>query len=151
MKKITLLFITISLVIIYSTASHAIIDTTNTDSTIAANSNVPIDKLTAQEIKRLFLGKTTIWKNGTEVKTCYLEDSSFAVAFIKDIIGKSAGAFDSYWSRQLFSGNGTPPEAFAKASEVVEFLNKNKGSICYLPQSDSYDSKEIKMIALQQT
>ncbi len=130
MKSLGLFFTTVFLIAIYSSSTYALVDNTKTDSSIAASSSVPVDRLTVQEVKRLFLGKTTIWQNGTEVKTCYLEDNSFGAEFVKEIIGKTTGTFHSYWTRQLFAGNGTPPEAFTKPEEVVAFLNKNKGSIC---------------------
>ncbi len=58
------------------------------DIKIIANKNVPVDTLTASEIKRLFDGKLKMWKNGDMVVLTQYKNEIVQKTFLKKYIKK---------------------------------------------------------------
>lgn len=89
--------------------------------------------LTADEVSRMFLKRTTQWADGSEiVPVDQVESASVRETFSQDVHGKSVSAIKSYWQRQIFSGRGVPPAERASNAEVLAFVRANPAAIGYV-------------------
>lgn len=98
---------------------RALLATLLTLSPIAATADVAlivnpansVSEISIDEAKRLYLGKTGNYPDGStaEVIDQAAGESSRAV-FYKKVVGKSESQAKAYWSKQIFTGKGTPPE-----------------------------------------
>lgn len=102
--------------------------------------------LSKTDIKRMFLGKKNKFANGTKVKPYYLAQGHAARdEFNKKVLGKSSSQIKAYWSKLIFTGKGTPPDALGDVSAVIKQVASEPGAIAYIEADAVTDA--IKVIA----
>ena len=62
------------------------------------------------------------------------------------VVGKTPNQFSRYWARKMFSGKGVPPRTFESSEEIIDFVNNNKGAVCYLAENPSIMLKNVKVL-----
>jgi ABC-type phosphate transport system substrate-binding protein len=99
--------------------------------TVIVNTDSKLKNISRDELSRIYLGKLTLWESsGTRVAPAMADESSpLGQAFLEDVTKKNVDQYRNYWKRQLFSGGGTPPKVYKKASEVVDYVARNPGGI----------------------
>lgn len=88
-------------------------------------------ELTAPEIRDMYLGRKTLWENGARVRICLMRGIGADDRFYRDLLKRDERAFNAYWVRRLFSGDGVPPTMVTTSQELRAFLDANPGGICY--------------------
>jgi len=53
-------------------------------------------------------------------------------AFVKQYLGKTDAALETYYRSLVFTGKGSMPKALASDAEVVSYVAKTKGAIGYV-------------------
>ncbi|MEO9871847.1 hypothetical protein [Ekhidna sp.] len=112
-----------------------------------ANSSVVEGSLSKSELRRIYFGFTTQWKNFEKVKPAYqvLEYPNFWEA-----ISTSESKFKSFWTKRVFSGNGVAPRDFDDSKSLIDYVNNTKGAIGIIPVSiKSSIGPECKVISIQ--
>jgi len=100
---------------------------------VVVNSSNAVGSLSRSEASRLFLRSTTQWKNGDSVKPVdQTKSSPVRAAFTKEILGRSMGAIDQYWTQSVFSGRAVPPPEKRSDAEVLAYVRENPGAIGYV-------------------
>lgn len=93
------------------------------DYIILSNAENNIHSLTTLEIKKIMLGKKTLWNETHRIKVGYVNSStSQSEIFFREVLNMSKYKFNRYWRRKLFSGNGVPPRRFRTQEELIEFV-----------------------------
>lgn len=119
------------------------------------NSANRLGELPVREIQRIFKKNTTRWagwvEDGKEVPVDPVDRERGAEVrklFSKRIFRKSASAIESYWQRQIFSGDDIPPEKLASEADVIEFVLQHRGGIGYVSTDTVLKDgvKELKVI-----
>ncbi len=94
------------------------------------------DALTAEQASNIFLGKTSTFPGGAAVTPVDLaEGNPVRDEFHNKVTKKDAAQLKAYWSRQTFTGKGTPPKEMASSAEVKKFVAGNHGAIGYVEKS----------------
>ena len=125
---LTIILCAILLSLGYSVSSHAEI------AVIVNNDNN--NSLDLKNIRKIFLGKTKAFPDGTEAKPLdQPEDSAIKSEFTSKVLRKTAASLNSYWSRMLFSSKGRPPRAMS-ADNVKKTIASNKNAIGYIDSKD---------------
>lgn len=101
---------------------------------ITDNSN-PVSTLTAKEVKNIYLGKKTVWSDGSHITVFTYSVSSVNVAFMKQMVRKTTQQYTTYWKKSLFTGTGLPPKDFASDEAIKSAIKAKPGSIGYIPAS----------------
>jgi len=110
------------------------------DYVVVVHSSNPVSSLSKTEASRLFLRSSTVWPNGEHVKPVDLaKNSSARAAFTKEILGRSMGAIDQYWTQSVFSGRAIPPPEKRSDAEVVAYVRENPGAIGYVAAGATTD------------
>ena len=99
---------------------------------VVANKNVPVNTLTMDEVKAIFLGEKTKWSNDTKVTFVILKTAEDEKAFLKEYVGKSPSQFKMYWKNQIFTGKGSIPASFDNVNDLIDFVSKTDGAIAYI-------------------
>ncbi|MBL4827863.1 MAG: hypothetical protein JKY66_09175 [Spongiibacteraceae bacterium] len=86
--------------------------------------------LTFKQLRKIYLGKITIWESGLPIRPCLYKTESATRKFYADIIRKTEEKYNMYWNRQLFSGSGAKPLEFTDRDSLQNHLRRNKGAIC---------------------
>jgi len=97
-------------------------------------------------LKKILLGKTKKWDDGSPVVLVILEGGDAHDKFVKKFAGKTAKQFQNFWRKMVFSGKGKMPQAFASEADLAAFVAANPGSIGYVAKGAAIDgAKEIKV------
>ncbi|MEW6984481.1 phosphate ABC transporter substrate-binding protein [Colwelliaceae bacterium 6471] len=105
-----------------------------------ANSDA-VDKVA---IKKIYTGKTKSFPSGGSVVAINQSGNNEITAeFNKKLLNKSSSQLKAYWSKQLFTGKGTPPQEIASDAEVLKLVAANPAYIGYVNSSAVTDDVKV--------
>jgi len=110
---------------------------------VVANSSVKAAGVTPEELKGVFLSTKTSLSDGSHVEPVLLKSGAAHEAFLKEYVGKSGNALETYYRALVFTGKGTMPKTLASDAEVVEYVAKTKGAIGYVSADASTDGVKV--------
>ena len=91
---------------------------------------------TAEDVQRMFLGKSKSFPSGGDALAFNLKDGSPArEAFNSGVLGKNESQVKAYWSQLVFTGKGTPPKEAADEDEMKKWVASNPNAIGYIDAS----------------
>jgi ABC-type phosphate transport system substrate-binding protein len=105
---------------------------TAADIKVIANSSIGASSVSADELKGVFLATKSSLSDGSHVEPVLLKSGAVHEAFLKDYVGKTDSALETYYRSLVFTGKGSMPKTFATDAEVVAFVEKTKGAIGYV-------------------
>ncbi len=95
-------------------------------------------------IGRIFLGKKKAFPDGsTALPVSQLEASAVTSEFAKKVLGKSKSQLKAYWSKQIFTGKGTPPDQLDSDASILDIVSKNPSSIGFIDSSAVNSSVKV--------
>lgn len=101
--------------------------------------------LSADQVKKIYLGKAKSFPGGGAVKAVdYQEGHALRSTFYSSVVGKSESQAKAYWSKLVFTGKGTPPQAMGSEADVLSFVAANPGALGYV-DSGSVDGS-VKVV-----
>ncbi len=111
---------------------------------LVANTSVSENELKSKDVSRIFLGKTTKLSGG-KINPCYINtiDES-GQYFFEQIVKKDHNKFKKYWTKKLFAGSGVAPKTFDSDSELMDYVQKTKGAICFV--TATADASGVKVV-----
>ena len=119
---------------------------------LVANSSVPGDALSKNDVRAIFLGKKSS-VSGQNVVIVTLKQGDAHKDFLKSVVGKTPSQFSSHWKRIVFTGKGKMPKAFKTEEELLTFVANTRGGIGYVSGAVSSDSRvkggSVKVITIQ--
>ncbi|NOU50519.1 phosphate ABC transporter substrate-binding protein [Pseudoalteromonas sp. JBTF-M23] len=94
-------------------------------------------------IAKIYLGKTKSFSDGTKVNAVGLNSGSSVDEFTTSVLGKSSSQYKAYWSKLIFTGKGTPPEALDNEQAVIDFVAANADAIGYVDSAKVTDNVKV--------
>lgn len=89
--------------------------------------------LTAEQASDIFLGRSsTIPGGGPAVPVDQSEGAAARDLFYQKATGKNAAQVKAYWSKQIFSGKGTPPKDAGNDAAVKALVAANPNLVGYI-------------------
>lgn len=129
-----LLLVSVSLMTLSAQAAIAVIVHPSNDT-----------KITKVVLKKIFLGKTQTFGNGTLVTPVNLVGGNHLSAiFNKKILNRSRSQIASRWAKLEFTGTGTPPENKSEA-EILALIAQHPEMIGYVDASAVSDKVKVVM------
>ena len=117
--------------------------------TIIANPSVKAEKISASEIKSVFLGERNSLRDGTHVEPVLSRGGAAHEVFVRDYLGKNDDALQNYYRSLVFTGKGLMPKALHSDVEVVAYVARTRGAIGYVSSTVARDG--VKTLAVYQT
>jgi len=103
-----------------------------------------VDRLSAGEVKALFLKKRVRFPNGEIAIPVNQDEDTHAYAeFAEKALDKDPSQLKSYWSTRVFSGKGTPPETVGGGAAVKALVSRSPTAIGYIDSSQVDDSVKV--------
>ena len=114
---------------------------------VVVNPGNDMTEISVKDAQRLYLGKTGKFPDGgkADVVDQKVGEGS-RDTFYKGVVGKSESQAKSYWSKQIFTGKGTPPEALGSDAEVKAKVSADPKAIGYIDASQVDDSVKKVLI-----
>jgi len=113
------------------------------DIKVIANPSVGASSVSSDELKGVFLATKSSLSDGSHVEPVLLKSGAVHEAFLRDYVGKTDSALETYYRSLVFTGKGSMPKAFATDAEVVTYVEKTKGAIGYVGAGTSTASAKV--------
>ncbi|MBI5551456.1 MAG: substrate-binding domain-containing protein [Desulfobacterales bacterium] len=117
------------------------------DVVVIANPSVATSSLSKQDVSNIYQGKKSTWDDGSKIVFVVLKGSAAHEQFLTEYVGKNDSQFDTFWKKQVFTGKGTPPQAFDSDEAMIDFVAKTAGAIGYV--SATAKVANVKTITVQ--
>lgn len=103
-------------------------------------------EISKADISRLFLGKKSKYSDNSKATPIYLAQGHAARdEFNKKALGKSSSQIKAYWSKLIFTGKGTPPDALGNIADVIAKVSSDPEAIAYIDAASANGS--VKVVA----
>ena len=102
------------------------------DLKLIANLSVGANSVTADEIKAVFLATRSSLSDGSHVEPVLLKGGPTHEAFLRDYVGKTGTAFETYFRSLVFTGKASMPKELASDADVVAYVAKTRGAVGYV-------------------
>ncbi len=106
---------------------------------VVANAGVKASDISTDELRSIFTGATTHFKDGSHAAPVTLKSGSVHEAFLSQYIGKNDSAFKATWRGLVFSGQATMPKSFDSEADLLEYVAKTPGAIGYAAKGAKHD------------
>ena len=113
---------------------------------VIANPSVKADSVSADELKSVFLEETSSLRDGSHVEPVLAKGGAAHEAFVKDYLGKSDAALQTYYRSLVFTGKGSMPKMVGSDAEVVAYVAKTKGAIGYVSAESSVEGAKVLQV-----
>jgi len=113
------------------------------DVKVIANSSVKAEGVSQDELKGVFLSTKTSLSDGSHVEPVLLKSGAAHEAFLKEYVGKTGNALETYYRSLVFTGKGSMPKTLASDAEVVDYVAKTKGAIGYVSADAGTDGVKV--------
>src|SRR5208283_162259 len=135
-----LIFIVAAMVILVSASASA------GGVTFNANSSVKADSVSADELKYVFLEETSSLSDGSHVEPVLAKGGAAHETFVKEYLGKSDAALQTYYRSLVFTGKGSMPKTVGGDAEVAAYVAKTKGAIGYVTSETSTEGAKTLQV-----
>lgn len=111
--------------------------------TVIVHPDSPLKEASQNEIKKLFLAKSTKIQGESLKPVAQNSSQSIRVVFDEDILGKNPARAKAYWSRLVFTAAGMPPPELDSNAAIVKWVSENPQAIGYVEDSTVDSSVKI--------
>ncbi len=106
------------------------------DVVVIVSAKSPITSLSADQVSKIFLGKSSTFPNH---KPAYPIDQQLGSPvrdeFYEKVVHKDASQLAAYWAKIIFTGEGRPPKLIVGDKAVVKTIADNPDAIGYIDSS----------------
>ena len=100
------------------------------DLLVIVNADSAVTRMSAREVRKLFLGKGRRLPDGSRAVLARFEPAD--TRFNERALGRSDAQVSAAWSRLKFSGRVRAPHTFDSAAELARFVATTPNAIAYL-------------------
>ena len=112
---------------------------------VVVNSTNSVDDLSADALRRLFLGQATTFPTGGRARLATHTGS--AELFSREALGLTREVVRARWMAMTFRGEATSiPSEYASTDDVKRFVREHADAIAYLPFADVDASVKVLRI-----
>lgn len=116
---------------------------------IIAHIGVPLDALSAGQLRRIFSMRQTSWPDQQRIVVYVLNNEhGIHPSFSKHILGMFPYQLERIWNKLVYSGLGNKPIKVNNEQEMVEKIRQQPGAIGYVTYS--VVDKGVKFIAVEE-
>ena len=102
------------------------------DLKVIANPSVGASSVSADELKNVFLATKTSLSDGSHVEPVLEKDGPTHEAFVREYLGKTDAALQTYYRSLVFTGKASMPKTLGADADVVAYVARTKGAIGYV-------------------
>lgn len=138
---------------LYSVAalSLALCKAASADVAIIGNPALPIDMLTADDARRLYLKRQPEIAPGVTADFRALPAASpSSYVFYRGILGMSESRLLAHWSKEVFTGQARPPEEFASEEELKHWVATTPNGLGYIDVMNVDDQVKVLLTVAQE-
>jgi hypothetical protein len=112
--------------------------------TVLINPALGGEKLDAERVRDMLLGRVTTWDDGTAV-TIVLIDDRTTDARLEALVGRDRQRLLRGWKRLVYSGSGVMPHEVPSVAEAVALIARTPGALALV--TDAPEDPRVKRVA----
>lgn len=116
------------------------------DVLIVANKNVPISQITPSQLRELFTGARSSFKDGSRAVPAVLKGGPAHEVFLRKHVGDTPEEFRIRWRKAVFTGQGSMLKECNSEAALLEYIISTPGAVGYL--SRIADEGSVKVLAV---
>lgn len=106
------------------------------DVVVVVSARSAVTSLTAEQITRIFLGKTDVFPSGGHaIPVDQAEGSAIRDEFYSKVLNKSPSQVSAYWTKIIFTGDGQPPKLLGNNVAIKKAIADNTNAIGYIDKN----------------
>lgn len=113
---------------------------------VIANPGVKAAEVSKNDLRDVFNGNTSSFKDGSHVTPVLLKGGAANDAFLSAYIGKSDGAFRAGWRSQVFSGQASMPKTVDTDAAMVEYVAHTPGAVGYVSSGAPHEGVKVLVV-----
>ena len=118
--------------------------TAQADLVVIAHPSNAESQVSLDTVRDIYLGKMTTFPGGGKLAAVDQKDGSPAKAdFQAKVLRMNADQVKTYWSKLIFSGQGTPPRVMGNNAEVRGWVASNPNGIGYIDKASVDGSVKV--------
>ena len=102
------------------------------DIKVIVNPAVKAASVSAADLKDVFLANKSSLSDGSHVEPVLAKGGPAHEAFLKEYVGKTDSALQTYYRSLVFTGKASMPKTLVSDDEVLAYVAKTKGAIGYV-------------------
>jgi ABC-type phosphate transport system substrate-binding protein len=110
---------------------------------IIANPGVKAADVSKSDLRDVFTGAASSFKDGSHVAPVLLKEGSAHDEFLSSYIGKNDTAFRAGWRSLVFSGQASMPKSLDSEAAVVEYVAHNAGAVGYIGKATPHEGVKV--------
>ncbi len=101
-------------------------------------------EVTRAELGRMFMKKTTLWRDGQRcIPIDQAGTSEIRAQFYRTVLDRSVDSMKRYWMRETMTGNAKPPVSLDSSATTKKYIQKIRGGIAYIYDDEVDDSVKV--------
>ncbi|MGM0768587.1 MAG: phosphate ABC transporter substrate-binding protein [Pseudomonadota bacterium] len=102
------------------------------------------DSISANDVRDLYLNRSKALPDGQSARPYELpEGNAVRAEFHSKVTSRNDAQLKAFWSQQVFTGRGQPPEEAGNAAAMKAQVASTLGAIGYLDEADADDSVKV--------
>ncbi|WP_106419356.1 hypothetical protein [Salinicola tamaricis] len=114
------------------------------DIAIVVKAGSGVGQLTRSDAVNIFMGRYRKLPNGNPALP--LDVVSLKARFYRALVNKNLAEINAYWARLVFSGEASPPQQVATATEMRQLVAHNPSAVGYLDSREVGDDLHVVLI-----
>ncbi len=116
------------------------------DLVVVVNENAPVQNLTAEEIKNIYLGEKGFWGNTKISPVGYQDGAALQASFLDRVLSVSENVYKTYWIKRIFREGGMPPDKAGSVDDALRMVTQHSGGITFVPASKVAGASGIREV-----
>lgn len=110
---------------------------------VIANSSVKSSSVSKDDLRDVFTGGATAFKDGSKVVPVLQKDGPANDGFLKEYINKGDAAFRAGWRSLVFSGQASMPKSLDDDAAVAAYVAHNAGAVGYIDKGTAHEGTKV--------
>jgi ABC-type phosphate transport system substrate-binding protein len=110
---------------------------------VIANPSVKASQVGKDDLRDVFTGAATSFKDGSKVAPILLKDGPANEAFLKQYVGKGDAAFRAGWRSLVFSGQASMPKTMDDDATAAAYVAHNAGAVGYIDKGTAHEGTKV--------
>ncbi|OFZ11214.1 MAG: hypothetical protein A2Z20_11030 [Bdellovibrionales bacterium RBG_16_40_8] len=120
------------------------VDASGRELAIVTNKNYPLDSITANSAKEIYLGEK-LTEGRVKIKPMENSDDELYNKFIENVMESTIGKYKAHWIKKVFQDGTIPPVKNNSSAEILKLIAKVSGGIGYV-WADEVKGDDVKVI-----
>lgn len=119
-------------------------DTVKADLAVVISADSSVTLLDRSDAINIFMGRFRRLPNGSVALP--VDQQPLKARFYRALVNKNMAEINSYWARLVFSGQTSPPQQAADASEVADIITHNVNALSYVESDNVPPDMRVLMV-----